>query len=325
MKRVLIIDALNAYLRAYIVDPSLSSNGQPIGGIKGFMKILQKLVRDTQPDEIAVIWDGPNGSAKRKIMDKKYKEGRKPLRLNRAYHNLSDGEIQENKTWQQIRVMEYLNQMPIVQTIIPEIEADDVIAYITQMPYYQGWQKIIVSNDKDFMQLCDEETVLLRPTKKVILNKHSIVEETGVHPTNMALARAIIGDASDNLPGIKGAGFATVAKRLNFLSAEKSYTIQDVIDFCEKTSSKLKFFSNIVEGKAVIEHNYRMMQLYAPQMSFQSKMVVKEAIENFESTFNKTEIIGMMREDGFGELNWEDLRTNLNRIARGYKESGKDT
>jgi DNA polymerase-1 len=325
MKRVLIIDALNAYLRAYIVDPSLSSNGQPIGGIKGFMKILQKLVRDTHPDEIAVIWDGPNGSAKRKIMDKNYKAGRKPLRLNRAYHNLSDNEIQENKTWQQVRVMEYLNQMPIVQTIIPEIEADDVIAYLTQMEYYQGWQKIIVSNDKDFMQLCDEETVLLRPTKKVILNKHKIIEETGVHPTNMALARAIIGDASDNLPGIKGAGFATVAKRLNFLSAENSYTIQDVIDFCEKTNSKLKFFSNIVEGKTIIEHNYKMMQLYAPQMSFQSKMVVREAIENFESTFNKTEIIGMMREDGFGELNWEDLRTNLNRITRGYKESGKDT
>ena len=57
-----------------------------------------------------------------------------------------------------------------------------------------------------------------------------------------------------------------------------------------------------------------MMQLYSPQMSFQSKMVVKESIENFESTFNKTEIIGMMREDGFGELNWEDLRTSLNRI-----------
>jgi len=316
MKRVLIIDALNAYLRAYIVDPSLSSNGQPIGGIKGFIKILQKLVRDTQPDEIAVIWDGPNGSAKRKIMDKNYKAGRKPLRLNRAYNNLSDDEIHENKTWQQVRVMEYLNQMPIVQTIIPEIEADDVIAHITQMEYYKGWQKIIVSNDKDFMQLCDEETVLYRPTKKEILNKQRVVEQTGVHPTNMALARAIIGDSSDNLPGIRGAGFATVAKRLNFLSADKTYTIQDVIDFCEKTGSKLKFFSNIVEGKSLIEHNYKMMQLYAPQMSIQSKMVVKEAIENFESTFNKTEIIGMMREDGFGELNWEDLRTNLNRIVR---------
>ena len=115
MKRVLIIDALNAYLRAYIVDPSLSAHGQPIGGIKGFIKILQKLVRDTQPDEIAVIWDGPNGSAKRKTMDKNYKSGRKPLRLNRAFNNLSEDEVQENKTWQQVRVMEYLTQMEIIQ------------------------------------------------------------------------------------------------------------------------------------------------------------------------------------------------------------------
>jgi DNA polymerase-1 len=321
MKRVLIIDALNAYLRAYIVDPSLSAHGQPIGGIKGFIKILQKLVRETQPDEIAVIWDGPNGSAKRKIMDKNYKSGRKPLRLNRAFNNLSEDEVHENKTWQQVRVMEYLNQMPIVQTIIPEIEADDVIAYITKMEYYKGWQKIIVSNDKDFMQLCDDETVLYRPTKKEILNRQRVIEQTGVHPTNMALARAIIGDASDNLPGIRGAGFATVAKRLNFLSSDKCYTIQDVIEFCEKTGSKLKFFSNIVEGKGLIEHNYKMMQLYAPQMSFQSKMVVKEAIENFEYTFNKTEIIGMMREDGFGELNWEDLRTNLNRITHNHNKN----
>ena len=324
MKRVLIIDALNAYLRAYIVDPSLSSNGQPIGGIKGFMKILQKLVRETNPDEIAVIWDGPNGSKRRKIMDKNYKDGRKPLRLNRAFHNLSEDEVGENKTCQQVRVMEYLNEMPIVQTIIPEIEADDVIAYLTQMEYYKGWQKIIVSNDKDFMQLCDEETVLYRPTKKEVLNKQRIVEQMGVHPTNMALARAIIGDPSDNLPGIKGAGFATVAKRLNFLSAEKAYTIQEVIDFCKKTNSKLKFFSNIVEGKEVVEHNYTMMQLYVPQMSFQSKMVVKEAIENFECTFNKTEIIRMMREDGFGELNWEDLRTALNRINYNCNMKKKD-
>jgi len=324
MKRVLIIDALNAYLRAYIVDPSLSSNGQPIGGLKGFIKILQKLVRETKPDEIIICWDGPNGSQKRKTMDKNYKAGRKPLRLNRAFHNLTEDEELKNKMWQQTRIMEYLNEMPIVQTILPEIEADDVIAYVTQMDYYKGWQKVIVSNDKDFMQLCDEETVLLRPTQNELLNKSRIVERTGVHPTNMALARAIIGDSSDNLPGIKGAGFATVAKRLNFLSAEKSYTIQEVIDFCEKTNSKLKFFSNILEGKEVIEHNYSMMQLYAPQMSFQSKMTVKEAVEGFECTFNKTEVIRMMREDGFGELNWEDLRTNLNRITYNCNTGDKD-
>ena len=315
-KRLLIIDALNAYLRAYIVDPSLSTNGQPIGGLKGFIKILQKLVRDTNPDQIVVVWDGPNGSKKRKSMDKNYKEGRKPIRLNRAFHNLTEDEELQNKMWQQSRVIEYLNHMPIMQFMMPEIEADDVIAYITTMEYYQGWQKIIVSNDKDFMQVCNYETILLRPTAKELLNTARIIENTGVHPTNMALARAIIGDASDNLPGVKGAGFKTVQTRLPFLKEEKTYTIDEVINYCTESGSKLKFYSNVAQNKNLIQHNYKMMQLYAPQMSVQSKIHVKESIENFECDFNKTEVLGMMRNDGFGELNWEDLRTILNRISR---------
>ena len=64
-KRVLVIDALNMYFRAYIVDPSLSTNGQPIGGMKGFLKILQKLCRDTDPDQVIICWDGAGGSSRR--------------------------------------------------------------------------------------------------------------------------------------------------------------------------------------------------------------------------------------------------------------------
>jgi 5'-3' exonuclease len=324
MKRVLIFDALNAYLRAYIVDPSISTHGDPIGGIKGFIKILQRHVRETKPDQIIVVWDGPNGSRKRKSMDKNYKEGRKPIRLNRAYHNLTDDEELHNKMWQQSRVIEYFNNMPIIQFMLPEIEADDVIAYITQMEYYKGWQKIIISNDRDFMQVCDDETVLLRPTKNELLNTKRIIEQTGVHPTNMALARSIVGDSSDNLPGIRGAGFATVGKRLNFLSDSRSYTIDEVIEFCKNTKSKLKFFDNIAENQNLIEHNYKMMQLYAPQMSVQSKIHVRESIENFECEFNKTEVIGMMRSDGFGELNWEVLKENLNKISRECLDNQKE-
>lgn len=318
MKRVLIIDALNAYLRAYIVNPSLSLNGQPIGGIKGFFMILQKLVREATPDEVMVIWDGPDGSRKRKTMDKNYKSGRKPIKLNRAFHNLTDDEELKNKIWQQTRLIEYLNEMPIVQAMIPQVEADDIIAYVSRLPYYKGWQKLIVSNDRDFMQVCDDETVLLRPVKGEYLNIRRIIEQTGVHPTNMALARAIIGDSTDNLPGIRGVGFGTVKKRLSFLSEEKTYNIDDIIEHCESVESDLKFYSNIIEGKELIEHNYKMMQLYSPQMSIQSKIHVKESIENFDATFNKTEIIGMMREDGFGELNWEDLKEKLNRINYQY-------
>jgi len=316
MKRVLIIDALNAYLRAYIVDPSISSNGQPIGGLKGFIKILQKLVRDTRPDQVVVVWDGPNGSRKRKTMDKNYKAGRKPIRLNRAFHNLTEDEELRNKMWQQSRIIQYLNNMPIIQAMIEEVEADDIIAYVTQMSHFDGWQKIIVSNDKDFMQLCDDETVLWRPTAKEMLNKNRIVEQYGIHPVNMAMARAIVGDTSDNLAGIKGAGFATVKKRLDFLSEEKFYTIDDIVEHCEHANSNLKFYTNVAESRALVEKNYKMMQLYAPQLSVQGKDHVRFSIENFECEFNKTEILGMMRDDGFGELNWEDLRTHLNKITR---------
>ena len=315
MKRVIIIDALNMFLRAYIVDPSLSSNGQPIGGLKGSIKILQKLVRISQPDSIVIVWDGPNGSQKRKNIDKNYKAGRKPIRLNRSFHNLTDNEELQNRIWQQTRVIEYMNEMPIVQIMLPEIEADDVIAHVTHLKHYDGWQKVIISNDKDFLQLCDDETVVYRPTVDALLNKVRIIDEYGIHPTNMALARAIAGDTSDNLPGIKGAGLTTIKKRLPFLASEKDYTIQEVIEFCDNSANKLKFFTNIVEGRELIQHNYTMMQLYSPMLSINSKDFVKTAVVDFECSFNKTAVIKKMREDGFGELNWEELRTRLNNIA----------
>ena len=149
MKRLMIVDALNMYFRAYIVDPSLSTNGQPLGGVKGFIKILQKLSRDLKPDLIAICWDGPGGSRKRRQIVKEYKEGRKPIRLNRET-DLSENEELENKIWQQTRLIEYLNQLPIPQFMFPEVEADDVIAYVANSYHFQGWQKIIVSSDKDF-------------------------------------------------------------------------------------------------------------------------------------------------------------------------------
>ena len=163
--RVLIVDALNAFFRGYIVDPSLSSNGQPVGGIRGFLRILQTTVRDTKPDKIVIAWDGQGGSRRRRAVNNNYKQGRKPIRLNRAIRNLTEDEEVNNKVWQQKRLMEYLNNMPVTQTFVPEIEADDVIAYISQMPSLKESQKVIMSQDQDFFQLCDDKTVLFRPIK----------------------------------------------------------------------------------------------------------------------------------------------------------------
>jgi 5'-3' exonuclease len=134
-KRVVIIDQLNLFFRSYIVNPSLSTNGFPIGGLKGTIASLQKICREIKPDEIIFCWDGPGGSVKRKKILKDYKAGRAPIRLNREVRNLSPEEEQENKIWQQTRLVEYFNSMPVVQLMYAGTEADDVISYVKNSPH----------------------------------------------------------------------------------------------------------------------------------------------------------------------------------------------
>jgi len=307
MKRVMIVDALNAYFRAYIVNPSLSSNGQPIGGYKGFLGILQKLARDMNPDEIVIAWDGAGGSARRKIVNKEYKAGRKPIRLNRGVRNLTEDEEMKNKVWQQYRLIELLNCTPAIQVMLDGTEADDVISYVVQSPRYTGWQKIIVSSDKDFFQLCDNETVLYRPIQKSFINKPRLIEEYGIHPTNFALARAVAGDTSDNLPGVKGVGLATIAKRMPFFAEEDSVTLTKLVEFCENNNTGLKKLEAIAEAKDLVAENYKIMQLYSPSISIDGKNKIKYIFDNYEPLFNKTEIIKRMNEDGFGDMDLSDL------------------
>ena len=315
MKRVLIIDMLNMYYRAYIVDPSLSANGQPIGGIKGSLGILQKLIRETKPDQVVICWDGAGGSRRRKTINKNYKEGRSPIRLNRSVRNLSENEEIENKVWQQTRLAEYFNEMPIIQLMVENVEADDLIGFICKFTDISEQQKVIVSSDKDFFQLLDDSTVLHRPIQKETLNRNRIIEKFGIHPNNFALARAMVGDRSDNIEGVKSVGLPTVAKRLPFLVEEKSYTISEIIEFCKDSELKLKAFDNIIEAEETISENYKIMQLYSPFISPQGKSKVRYNIDNAEYHFNKTEIIKMMMEDGFGAYNWDTLFQNFNRIS----------
>ena len=100
-QRVLIIDQLNLFFRNYIVNPSLSTNGNPIGGLKGCIQSLQKLIRETKPDQVYICWDGAGGSAKRKLIQKDFKAGRKAIRLNRVIRYMPEHEECENKLWLQ--------------------------------------------------------------------------------------------------------------------------------------------------------------------------------------------------------------------------------
>jgi len=314
--RLMIIDAHNQFLRSYIVDPSMSSKGFPIGGTKGFMKILNKLTREVKPDLLVVVWDGEGGSAKRRSKHKGYKAGRKPLRLNRGDLMLSDQEQEENKIWQQLRAIEYLNQTPAIQFMERGMEADDVISYVRSLPAFREWQKVIVSSDKDFFQLLDDNTVLYRPTQGEVLNKNNIVEKYGIHPNNFALARAIAGDVSDNIDGLRGVGLSTVAKRFPFLCESEGYFVDSLINYSESQleNSSLKIYKTVIEEVLLLKRNYEIMQLSSPSMSIQTKQRIDSVIENYNPEYNKTGLLTMMLKDGVGEIRLDSLEQTFNKI-----------
>ena len=313
-ERAIIIDGTNIFYRAYVVNPSLSTDGRPVGGLVGFLKTLQKLIREMKPTKVFVCWDGAGGSARRRSVVSSYKEGRKAIRLNRSDGvHMSLEEENKSKLEQMLRLLDYVDNLPMVQLIHDGVEADDMIAIICRQ--LKGIQKVIISSDKDFYQLLDDETIIYRPVQAVYKTKNNLLEEFKIHPNNFALARAVSGDKSDNLEGVKGAGLKTIAKRFPFLSKDRDYSITDLVDCCERVERPLKIHTGIVENYDKILKNYKIMQLYIPSVSFQVRDMVKNAVENYPKYYNKTEVLKMMIVDGFPEIRWNDLFVHSNRIA----------
>jgi len=265
-----------------------------------------------------LVWDGKGGSKKRRAMNKNYKAGRKPPRTNWTQVGMDEEDILDNKVWQQMRVIEYLNQTPVIQFMEPLVEADDVISYIKNNPIFEEWQKVIVSADKDFIQLLDDKTILHRPIQKEFLNKHAIVEKFKIHPTNFALARAIVGDASDNLPGVPRVGLETVSKRFPFLKEEATYYLEHILEECEKPQNKQKVYANILENRELIENNYDIMQLSSPMLSIQAKQGVDDTFEQYKPHYNQTEVRKLMLQDGVLTVTTTDLEQRFNHIIASF-------
>ena len=304
------------FLRSYVISPHLDKRGMPVGGTIGFMKSLQKVARDFDADEIIVAWDGHEGSQRKRSMNKDYKGGRKPVRFNRRLIDLPEDKEAANKGYQQVRLMEYLNQMPVIQLIADFTEADDIIAHVINNSKYDGWKKTIISSDKDFFQLCREGVEIYRPIQKKIVTKQSVLDEFKIHPKNFALARAMAGDKSDNLPGIRGAGLKTIAKRFPWLVREDVYEVSDIIRACAMQGKKLKLHENIEANEKLVKDNYKIMQLYYPNIRPLNRMMIDKAVSDFEPYFDKIKFTQMLFEDDAGHLNFNDLQQIFRKINK---------
>jgi len=323
-KRLLIIDMLNLFIRNYTVNPSLNNNGVPVGGIKGTLGSIQKITKEVKPDEVIVCWDTAGGSMRRKAQNRDYKAGRRPIKLNRVYDDLDENAAEQNKINQIIRLTEYLNLMPIIQLSVEGVEADDIVSYVSQARQYEDWHKVIYSSDKDFYQLCNSRTFVIRRVKKEYkaVTESRLVEEFNIHPTNFALARALVGDKSDNIVGISGVGMKTVANCFPFLSEAKTYYIDDIIGHANaklEEGTRKTIYGKIAASENIIKDNYKMMQLYSPLLSVKAATQVNNCLDNFIYDFNQTKFLTMAMEDGISNYSFDDLFRFLNRIIRDNK------
>ena len=319
-QRLVVIDGLNLYLRNFIVNGSVSTHGNPVGGIVGTLGSLRKIAKETNADKMIICWDGPGGSLKRRQIVKEYKEGRKPIRKNYEIEGMDEQSEKQNRAWQQILLGEIINNTPIIQLTLEGVEADDIVSYVCRHPIHKGMEKVIVSSDKDFIQLLDDETVLFRPIQKEVLTKLNVLNEYGISPENFVTARAIAGDVSDNLVGVKGAGLKTIAKRLPFLAEHKFHNVNEVESFCKENTGKAKFYDDVVVNSDLVRTNFKIMNLLPPSISPQGKSKVDWALENFTFDLNATELKKISIENGFASFDWSGFTA----VMRNLESVGKN-
>lgn len=257
---VLLVDMANTFTRHYVANPDMSSHGIQIGGVIGSLKIIRRIISDLSPKRVIIVWEG-GGSSKRRAIYADYKANRKPERLNRFYED-DIPDTADNRVWQMATLAKLLKHFPVTQVYVQDCEGDDVIAYLCRTHFKQH-KKIILSNDRDFYQLLDENTSVFSPQSKRIHTLEDVKKEFyGITPRNFALAKALCGDTSDNIKGVRGLGFKTLTSRIPLLVADDhDVTIDEVLDYCRVRMSEAKVMRETVQSKDTIRMNWRLVYL----------------------------------------------------------------
>ena len=277
--RVLIVDGLNTFIRSFAVNPSLNDDGLHIGGLVGFLKSIRYSSDVLKPSRVIIVFDGKGGSNKRRKIYPEYKANRKvKSKLNRNVDwGTAPQDEQQSMKQQMGRLIQYLEQLPLTIVSVDGIEADDSMAYISQQLLPKS-DVILMSTDKDFLQLVDDRVKVWSPTKKKLYNKQAILDEYGIPSRNMLTYRILDGDKSDNIKGIPGAGLKSLIKFIPPISEDEDFTAMDLINFVNNSDSKIKLLENIKKSSNLIKRNYLLMQLNKVDIPNHTKMKIQGAI-----------------------------------------------
>ena len=295
--RILIIDGLNTFIRAFAVNPSQNDDGIHIGGMTGFLMSIGYAIKNIKPSRVIICFDGRGGSARRRKIFPDYKENRRVRQKLTRSTSLSTIEDERISMGQQIqRLTEYLGVLPVTTMATENIEADDAIAYITEQVYPKS-NCIIMSTDKDFLQLVSKRVQVWSPTKKRFYFPETILEEYGIPVHNFLMFRMLKGDGSDNIPGVRGTGIKTLQRRLPILFEDKTISVDDVIEYAKNSKDNTKLSKTISESEELLNMNHRLMQLQDVDIDGTSKSSILNIVREPISRLVKYKFQKMMLED----------------------------
>lgn len=301
---VMIVDAMNLFVRSYSAYPTMSAHGYQMGGAIGFLKTLRRIVFESQPKAVYICWEG-GGSTKRRRLYSEYKMNRKPEKLNRFYEDdIPDND--DNKRYQIEALLHMSRCVPVCQLYVSDCEGDDLVAYLCRGPM-RTEDKIIVSSDKDLYQLLDDQTKVYSLHKKTYVTKETVMEEFRVQAKHFALAKALCGDPGDNVPGIKGCGFKTVAKLFPFLGIDDDVLLQQVIDYAHTHIDESPKFQRIVEQEDDVKRNWRLVFLDGSMLSATQQLQIDNRVQNFVPKADRMGLMKQLAKEGIGDFDVEDF------------------
>jgi len=229
-KEIYLIDG-SAYLyRAFHAIPSLTTScGTPTNAIFGVTMMLLKLMKERQPQYSAIFFDVKGPTFRHEMYDK--------YKANRS--SMPDELIAQIPSIKEI--VRALN-IPILEK--EGFEADDLIGTFARMAEERGWSAVMVTADKDFMQLVTDQCVIWDPMKDKSVDKESIWKEFSIMPDQIVEMMGLSGDVSDNIPGVPGVGPKTALKLIHDYG-----TIQKIYDNLEELKSKKALYKNLAENR----------------------------------------------------------------------------
>ena len=201
---------------------------------------------------------------------------------------------------QLLRLVEYLKQLPVYMLSIEKVEADDVIGYLAQHYYDISNDIVIMSADKDFLQLINDKVQVYSPTKKKFYKSKELEEEYGLTPQNFLTHKILLGDKSDNLPGIEGLGTVKLRKFFPEVFEKDFVSLEDIIEKSNKQINEHAIFTRISSCENQLNINKKLMNLIDYTLPEPDIEFIKETLGNNTLQYNKMKFVTMWNNDKIG-------------------------